>query len=287
MKTKFRFLQCIMILILSASTLGVWAQNTNPTQTVCIGTQNYYVVPGDVSNTLLWSISPGTSGVDWTINSPNTGNTDIVWLTANTYTVTFTETNSFICETIVTVQVTVSPAPVAPTSGGDITQCEQFPIQTLMATATAPSGSTVVWYTAATGGTVVASPTLNTVGTVTYYAESVVTIGGCTSLSRTAVTLTINPAPLAPTSGGDITQCKQSPIQTLMATATAPSGSTVVWYTAATGGTVVASPELNTVGTVTYYAESVVTAGGCLSLSRTAVILTINPLPATSPIWHN
>jgi hypothetical protein len=287
MKTKLRFLRWLMMLILSASATGAWAQyNQNPTQTVCISTQNYYVVPGNLSNSFLWSISPGSTGLDWTINSPNAANTDIVWLIAGTYTVTLTETNGLTCENIVTIQVTVDPAPVAPTSGGNIAQCEQSPIQTLTATASAPSGSTVVWYTGATGGTVVASPTLSTVGTITYYAESVVTVGGCTSLSRTAVTLTINPAPVAPTSGGNIAQCEQSPIQTLTATASAPSGSTVVWYTGATGGTVVASPTLNTVGTVTYYAESVVTVGGCTSLSRTAVTLTINPMPATSPIWH-
>jgi hypothetical protein len=100
------------------------------------------------------------------------------------------------------------------------------------------------------------------------------------------VTLTIGPAPAAPTAS-DNTQCQLSPVQTLTASATAPSGSTVVWYTTATGGTVVASPTLNTVGSVTYYAESVVTVGGCKSLTRTAVKLTITAAPNTSPIYHN
>ena len=184
------------------------------------------------------------------------------------------------------VTLTINPAPAAPTSGGNIAQCEQSPIQTLTATATAPSGATVVWYDAATAGNIVASPTLNTVGSVTYYAESVVTVGGCKSLTRTAVTLTINVAPTAPTASNN-SQCQIAPIQTLTATATAPSGSTVVWYDAATAGNIVASPTLNTVGSVTYYAESVVTVGGCTSLTRTAVTLTILPAPATSPIYHN
>ncbi|MFV0566043.1 MAG: SprB repeat-containing protein [Flavobacteriaceae bacterium] len=68
-------------------------------------------------------------------------------------------------------------------------------MQTLTATATAPSGATVVWYTAATGGTVVTSPTRNTVGTVTYYAASKNSTTGCESTGRTAVTLTINQSP--------------------------------------------------------------------------------------------
>jgi hypothetical protein len=46
---------------------------------------------------------------------------------------------------------------LAPTSGGDLTECEATPIQTLTAAATSPIGSTVVWYNAATGGSIVAS----------------------------------------------------------------------------------------------------------------------------------
>jgi hypothetical protein len=47
------------------------------------------------------------------------------------------------------------------------------------------------------------------------------------------------------------------------------------WYNAATAGTVVANPILNTVGNVTYYAEAVDDATGCVSSSRTAVVLTL------------
>nr|WP_250629734.1 hypothetical protein [Aureibaculum algae] len=82
-------------------------------------------------------------------------------------------------------------APVAPTSGGNQLECATIPTQTLTATATAPSGSSVVWYDAATGGKVVVSPTLNTVGTITYYAGSTDDITTCESTVRTAVTLTL------------------------------------------------------------------------------------------------
>jgi hypothetical protein len=174
------------------------------------------------------------------------------------------------------VILTINAAPIQPISGGDITECEVSPIQTLTATATAPTGSTLVWYDAATGGSIIASPTLNSIGTVTYYAESVNSTTNCPSLTRIAVTLTINPLPLSPTSVGDITECELSPIQTLTAGATAPLGSTVVWYDAATGGSVVASPTLNSIGTVTYHAESVNSATNCSSSTRTPVILTIN-----------
>ncbi|AYN66076.1 DUF11 domain-containing protein [Euzebyella marina] len=178
------------------------------------------------------------------------------------------------------VTLTVNPAPVAPTSGGDQVQCEQNPIQTLTATATAPAGSSIVWYDADSGGNMVASPTLSSVGTITYYAESVDSGTGCTSLTRTAVSLTIEAIPAAPTSGGDQTQCEQNPIQTLTASATAPAGSSIVWYDAASGGNTVASPTLSSVGTVTYYAESSNISSGCTSDSRTAVTLTIEPAPS-------
>ncbi len=174
------------------------------------------------------------------------------------------------------VTLTINPASVVPVSGGNQTECEASPLQTLTATATVPAGSTVVWYNAATNGSIVTNPTLNSVGTVTYYAQAV-NANNCSSLSRTAVTLTINPAPVVPVSGGNQTECEASPLQTLTATATVPAGSTVVWYDAATGGNaLVTAPTLNTVGSITYYAQAV-NANNCSSLSRTPVTLTINP----------
>jgi gliding motility-associated-like protein len=172
------------------------------------------------------------------------------------------------------VVLTINATPTAPTSGGNQTVCATIPVQTLTASATAPSGSSVVWYSVATGGSVVSNPTLNAVGTITYYAESLST-NGCISTTRTPVVLTINTTPTAPTSGGNQTVCATIPVQTLTASATAPSGSSVVWYNAATGGSVVSNPTLNTIGTVTYYAESVST-NGCTSATRTPVILTLN-----------
>ncbi|WP_150451484.1 immunoglobulin domain-containing protein [Arenibacter lacus] len=84
-----------------------------------------------------------------------------------------------------------------PTSNGDITECAENPIQSLDAndTATPPSGAHVVWYTASSGGDPVL-PTLNTVGNVTYYGESVDNNDDkIKSLFRTPVTLTIQPRP--------------------------------------------------------------------------------------------
>jgi hypothetical protein len=57
-----------------------------------------------------------------------------------------------------------------------------------------------VWYDAASGGNVVANPTLNSVGSVTYYAQA--NLGNCSS-ARTPITLTIRmtPSTMASNSG--------------------------------------------------------------------------------------
>ena len=87
--------------------------------------------------------------------------------------------------------MTENALPASPSSGGDQTECETNPIQTLTATATPPAGSNMIWYDLASGGSVIASPILNTLGTITYYAESENSTTGCISNSRTAVTLII------------------------------------------------------------------------------------------------
>ncbi|WP_282075702.1 T9SS type B sorting domain-containing protein [Maribacter aquivivus] len=64
------------------------------------------------------------------------------------------------------------------------------------------NGDTINWYTTATGGTSIANgltftPTDSAIGTYTYYAEVSDGITGCMSDNRTALTLTIEPIPVA------------------------------------------------------------------------------------------
>jgi hypothetical protein len=87
--------------------------------------------------------------------------------------------------------------PLAPTSGGDQSECAGDPVQTLTAAASAPAGASVVWYNQAEGGSIVSEPTLSAAGTVTYYAESQSDDDEtCVSETRTAVTLTLVAVPL-------------------------------------------------------------------------------------------
>jgi hypothetical protein len=62
--------------------------------------------------------------------------------------------------------------------------------------------------------------------------------------------------------------------------ATAGAGESVVWYTAATGGSVSTAPTGNLVGIYTAYAAARIDATGCESGTRTLVTVTINALPA-------
>ncbi len=182
----------------------------------------------------------------------------------------------------VPVTLIIDPIPLAPVwvSNGKLTDCEMSPIQTLDANTAiiAVPGTMITWYDQALGGTVIPSPTLNKPGTVTWYAEA--SIGTCINPTRTPVQLTISPIPAAPVWVKNITECETSPIQTLDAVngiAAPLPGTSIKWYDLAVGGTLVASPTLNAVGTKTYYAEA--TIGNCVSTKRTAVILTINPSP--------
>jgi gliding motility-associated-like protein/uncharacterized repeat protein (TIGR01451 family) len=168
------------------------------------------------------------------------------------------------------VTLTINPAPAAPTATNQAVCTDGTTTQTLTATAT---GGTITWYSAATGGTVVTSPTQVGVGSRTYYAEA--SNGTCSSLTRTPVTLTINPAPAAPTATNQAVCTDGTTTQTLTATAT---GGTITWYSAATGGSIVTSPTQVGVGTRTIFAQA--SDGTCSSLTRTAVTLTINPATA-------
>jgi hypothetical protein len=158
-----------------------------------------------------------------------------------------------------------------PSSNGDITECEENPIQTLTASATPPSGAYVVWYTASSGGSPV-SPTLNTVGNVTYYGESVDNSdSNRRSLFRTAVELTILPRPtIAVTSSPSCVFMLFSPT-TYQLEVTVSTGSV-----SSTAGTVT-----NTSGNV--WAITDVPSGTNIVVTVTDANGCANQLPVTAP----
>ncbi|TXD72647.1 hypothetical protein ESU54_10475, partial [Aequorivita antarctica] len=108
------------------------------------GSIDLTVTGGSSSYTYLWTTSNG-SGL-------NPSAQDQSGLTAGTYNVTVSDGT---CNTLETVVITQPAAVNPPVSGGNQTQCEASPIQTLTATATVPAGQTVVWYNQAVGGSIV------------------------------------------------------------------------------------------------------------------------------------
>ena len=106
----------------------------------------------------------------------------------------------------------------------------------MTASASVGSGETLTWYDAATGGNVVTSPTLSSVGTVTYYAEASNDTTSCVSEARTSVSLTIEAAPSAPSGDASQSFCYSATVSDLQAT-----GQNIQWYDAATGGNLLAS----------------------------------------------
>ena len=125
-------------------------------------------------------------------------------------------------------------APAAPTSGGNISICSGATVPNV--TATAPSGAEVDWYSASTGGTLLASNTTSyatgqTSGTATYYAQSRNNPGSLISATRTAVILTINPV-LVPSITATVDDNTPAPGQTINFSSTPTNGGspTYKWY---------------------------------------------------------
>ncbi len=242
-------------------------------QTTICGTPSgvpYSISPVSGATTYNWTAPPGAT----IASGQGTTNITINYLAGSSSgNVTVVASAGSCSAPPQTLAVTVGPSSVAaPTSGGDqtVTHCPPAAMPTLTATATVPAGHTVVWYTLATGGTVVASPTLNSVGTVTYHAAALHTASGCESTTRTAVTLTINAAPPATiTASGPTTFCEGGSV-----TFTANTGSSYLWSTGATTQSI----NVTTTGT---YTVVVTQTGGCTGTSP-ATNVTVNPNPAAT-----
>ncbi|HUA65078.1 MAG TPA: hypothetical protein VME24_04475 [Alphaproteobacteria bacterium] len=119
-----------------------------------------------------------------------------------------------------------------------------------------------------------------TCGFFTNWAQTVAKGPGLASTNLTQVTFVIIPA--APTSPVNETNCLSAPISPL--SVTVPAGQTVNWYSAPTGGSLLATglpytPAAAPPGVYTNWAEAQDTATGLVSTNRTAVVFQVNPLP--------
>jgi hypothetical protein len=132
----------------------------------------------------------------------------------------------------------------------------------------------LLWYTAPIGGTGSATaPTVSTaaVGSTTYYVSQT---GNCES-PRAAIVVTVNITPATPVVTATLSYCQGSPTVPLTAT-----GTGLLWYAAATGGTGSATaptPSTSATGSTTYYVSQ--TTGVCEG-PRTAITVTVTSAPS-------
>lgn len=181
------------------------------------------------------------------------------------------------------VTVNVNPAPANPTVTTPVVYCQNI----TTASALSATGTGLKWYTAATGGTgstTAPTPTTTTAASTTYYVTQTNSATSCESL-REPLVVTINPQPAAPAVTSPIAYCNNA----TTATALGATGTSLLWYSAATGGTgstTAPTPITTSTGATSFYVSQ--TNSFTCESPRTAIVVNINPLPAaptvTTPI---
>ena len=166
------------------------------------------------------------------------------------------------------VTVTVNPTVAAPTGTAAQTFCSGATVANLSAT-----GTGILWYAASTGGTALATTTVLVTATH-YYASQ--TLNGCESASRLDITATVNTT--ATPTGTAQTFCSGATVANLFV-----NGTGILWYTASSGGTALATTTV-LVNATHYYATQ--TLNGCESIGRynlaATVITTAAPTGTTA-----
>jgi len=168
------------------------------------------------------------------------------------------------------VVIVVNAIPSAPAAGTDTTYCDGDPVAGLTAT-----GANIEWFSdpglttlIGTGSPFAITPV---VGTNTWYV--IQTVSGCKS-PLSAVVITVNAIPSAPTEGTDATYCDGDPVADLTAI-----GDSIEWFsdTGLTNLIGSGSPFAITpaIGTTVYYVTQSVS--GCQSPADSLAI-TVNPL---------
>lgn len=156
-----------------------------------------------------------------------------------------------------------TPAP--PSVNGSISYCQQA-----TATALTATGTGLVWYTSATGGTGSSTPPVPSTastGTTSYYVSQ--NVSGCES-SRASIEVTVNAGPAATiTPSGPTTFVEGGSVQLQ---ANSGSGLSYIWYK---GNTEVATGASYTATEAGSFTVQVTNATGCKATSQ-AVSVTVN-----------
>ena len=223
------------------------------------------------SNLLWYTVATGGSG-NSTAPTPSTTSVG-----TTSYWVSQTVSS---CESSRTkIDVVVSSTPPPPSVTTPVNYCQSQTAVALTAT-----GSNLLWYTVATGGTgnaTAPTPSTTTASITSYWVSQ--TLGSCGSSTRAKIDVNVTATPNAPTATTSINYCQSQTAVALTAT-----GSNLLWYTVATGGTgnaTAPTPSTTTAGITSYWVSQ--TVSGCES-SRTKIDVNVTATPAaptaTSPI---
>jgi glycosidase len=168
------------------------------------------------------------------------------------------------------ITVTVNPAPIAPTVTATVNYCQNAAAVPLIAT-----GTNLKWYTVATGGTSSAAaptPSTTVAGSTSYYVSQ--TNNGCES-PRATITVNVTALAVLPTVISTVSYCQNAVAIPLTAT-----GTNLLWYATATGGTGTANaptPSTAVAGNTIYYVSQ---SNNCGESPRASITVTVVATPA-------
>ena len=294
---------------------------TPPTSTV--GTKYYYVkVNGTCGSEVTSSVSGSvevyqlTATVSVSPTSVNCGTSSTLSIALNgtsPWDITYSDgTNTVSSYGVGTSPKTFTVTPTSTTTYSisslvDGNYCQSFPSSTATLTVVRPSAPTVgsitqptcatstgavalsglpasgTWTVTATGGSTITGTgtTANFTGLVAGSYTFTVSVGACSSDVSNSATINAQPIPSAPTGTSSQSFCSaNSPtVSSLSAT-----GSTILWYSASSGGSSLSTSTALTTATH-YYATQ--TVSGCESTTRFDVTATVNTTPSISSSTSN
>ena len=270
MKTKTTLIRTILLMILSACSLGVWAQpsTTDPDHACINSTEDYWVIntPGSTYN---WVLSGGGTITEGQGSSA----IRINWTSLGTFSLSVTETLASTTNCTgepVTLNIIVDPLPVptatsnTPSTGGDLNLIGG-PDGMASYSWTGPNG-----FTSSAQNPVITGVTNTAAGV---YTLTVTNSAGCTASTTVNVTINTVDLPTAvantPCAGGDL-NLVGGPSGMASYSWTGPNG-----FTSSVQSPVITGVTAAAAGT---YTLTVTNSSG--ATSSVTVDVTINPLPA-------
>jgi hypothetical protein len=234
------------------------------------------------------SVSVTGSNSNWTVSGLNpfdlaVGSTVKVSLTGSGCESALSS-NSAIVQCVVPLDKTISAATTTYCANSYGTVTVENSQSGVLYTPVASDGTTVFGFSAMGNGSNINLTTdqLTTNGTIVKVLAAKFPFGTCTTLLSGSITFTVNPLPAPPTASSPQNYCGSGTTTLADLSVSVPSGSTLYWYAASSGGSSIPSTT-NLVNGTTYYAESVFTSTGCASSTRTAVLVQSgNPVAPTA-----